>query len=195
MPLVFSFCVHVGAMCLAAVASMLAAAALLLHGRCWTACPAQCLCFIGSFTCKVHNCAFLQVVHQFAVYIADFNAVLLPCCLQERVQAAGGTVLNNSGLRVMGILQCTRAIGDKDLRQYGVIPTPDVLSIPRTPEDEFLVLATDGLWDVVSNEVRCMCMLWKNDSGLLLWYKRGTRHVQVLLGARICAGYVQELLD
>lgn len=83
------------------------------------------------------------------------------CCLtpfrrslQERVQAAGGTVLNNSGLRVMGILQCTRAIGDKDLRQYGVIPTPDVLSIPRTGQEEFLVLATDGLWDVVSNEVR-----------------------------------------
>lgn len=76
-----------------------------------------------------------------------------PPPLQERVQAAGGTVLNNSGLRVMGILQCTRAIGDKDLRQYGVIPTPDVLSLPRTGQEEFLVLATDGLWDVVSNEV------------------------------------------
>jgi serine/threonine protein phosphatase PrpC len=77
-----------------------------------------------------------------------------PSPLQERVQAAGGTVLNNSGLRVMGILQCTRAIGDKDLRQYGVIPTPDVVSLPRTGQEEFLVLATDGLWDVVSNEVR-----------------------------------------
>lgn len=93
-----------------------------------------------------------------ACLTAGCNTVLLPpLCLQERVQAAGGTVLNNSGLRVMGILQCTRAIGDKDLRQYGVIPTPDVLSIPRTPEDEFLVLATDGLWDVVSNEVSCTC--------------------------------------
>lgn len=80
--------------------------------------------------------------------------VLLCFGLQERVQAAGGTVLNHCGLRVMGILQCTRAIGDKDLRQYGVIPTPDVLSLPRTGQDEFLVLATDGLWDVVSNEVR-----------------------------------------
>lgn len=73
--------------------------------------------------------------------------------LQERVAAAGGTVLNNSGLRVMGILQCTRAIGDKDLQSYGVIPTPDVLSLPRTGPEEFLVLATDGLWDVMSNEV------------------------------------------
>jgi serine/threonine protein phosphatase PrpC len=54
----------------------------------------------------------------------------------------------------MGILQCTRAIGDKDLQSYGVIPTPDVLSLPRTGHEEFLVLATDGLWDVVSNEVR-----------------------------------------
>lgn len=62
-------------------------------------------------------------------------------------------MLNNSGLRVMGILQCTRAIGDKDLQSYGVIPTPDVLSLPRTGHEEFLVLATDGLWDVMSNEV------------------------------------------
>lgn len=73
--------------------------------------------------------------------------------VQERVAAAGGTVLNNSGLRVMGILQCTRAIGDKDLQPYGVIPMPDVLSIPRTGQEEFLVLATDGLWDVLSNQV------------------------------------------
>lgn len=72
---------------------------------------------------------------------------------QERVVAAGGTVLNNSGLRVMGVLQCTRAIGDRDLQPYGVIPLPDVLSLLRTGQEEFLVLATDGLWDVLSNEV------------------------------------------
>lgn len=73
-------------------------------------------------------------------------------------------MLNNSGLRVMGILQCTRAIGDKDLQPYGVIPTPDVLSLPRTGQEEFLVLATDGLWDVASNEVgwvQCRSWAWQ----------------------------------
>jgi hypothetical protein len=85
---------------------------------------------------------------------ADMRACCALCTVQERVAAAGGSVFNNSGLRVMGILQCTRAIGDKDLQPYGVTPTPDVLSLPRTGQEEFLVLATDGLWDVVSNEVR-----------------------------------------
>lgn len=85
--------------------------------------------------------------------------------------AAGGTILNNSGLRVMGILQCTRAIGDKDLQPYGVIATPDVHSIARTGQEEFLVLATDGLWDVMSNEVggvggRARLV---TRGGLLLW--------------------------
>jgi serine/threonine protein phosphatase PrpC len=94
------------------------------------------------------------------IHAPVFKVCVVWCVgLQERVQAAGGTVLNNCGLRVMGILQCTRAIGDKDLRQYGVIPTPDVLSLPRTGQEEFLVLATDGLWDVVTNEVRPCCTL------------------------------------
>jgi protein phosphatase 2C len=54
----------------------------------------------------------------------------------------------------MGMLQCTRSIGDRDLHHYGVIATPEVLSLPRSDEQTFLVLATDGLWDVLSNEVR-----------------------------------------
>jgi len=93
---------------------------------------------------------------------------------QERVAAAGGTVLNNSGLRVMGILQCTRAIGDKDLQPYGVIPMPDVLSIPRTGQEEFLVLATDGLWDVLSNQVGVLHRACFSQAGMhmdgLDWY-------------------------
>eukprot|EP00878_Enallax_costatus_P028986 GHUV01031360.1.p1 GENE.GHUV01031360.1~~GHUV01031360.1.p1 ORF type:complete len:384 (+),score=103.74 GHUV01031360.1:191-1342(+) len=55
-------------------------------------------------------------------------------------------------MRVMGILATTRAIGDHDLQPYGVVPTPEVLSIPRSEEQEFLVLASDGLWDVMSHE-------------------------------------------
>jgi protein phosphatase 2C len=73
--------------------------------------------------------------------------------LQERLAAAGGRVIFNSGLRVMGILATTRAIGDHDLRPYGVVPTPDVLELPRAAEHEFLVLGSDGLWDVLNNQV------------------------------------------
>lgn len=46
----------------------------------------------------------------------------------------------------------TRAIGDKFLRRYGVVPEPDVCSVPRHESDEFLILASDGLWNTVSNQ-------------------------------------------
>eukprot|EP00879_Flechtneria_rotunda_P000146 GHRR01000213.1.p1 GENE.GHRR01000213.1~~GHRR01000213.1.p1 ORF type:complete len:631 (+),score=184.85 GHRR01000213.1:186-2078(+) len=71
---------------------------------------------------------------------------------QDRVVAAGGRVFFNSGLRVMGVLATTRAIGDYDLRSYGVVPEPEFINVPRQGGAEFLVLASDGLWDVISNE-------------------------------------------
>ncbi|KAL6761134.1 hypothetical protein V8C86DRAFT_2544057 [Haematococcus lacustris] len=67
-----------------------------------------------------------------------------------RIKAAGGRIVYNSGShRVMGMLAMSRAIGDHYLRPY-VIAEPEVACIERTPSDEVLVLATDGLWDVFS---------------------------------------------
>lgn len=43
-----------------------------------------------------------------------------------------------------------------------MIPEPEVTVTDRTVDDEFLILASDGLWDVVSNETACgvalMCL-------------------------------------
>lgn len=36
-----------------------------------------------------------------------------------------------------------------------VIPEPEVTVSKRTVSDGFIVMATDGLWDVVSNEFAC----------------------------------------
>ena len=44
--------------------------------------------------------------------------------------------------------------GDYYLKPY-VSAEPEVTAVERTEKDEFLVLASDGLWDVVSNEVAC----------------------------------------
>lgn len=44
--------------------------------------------------------------------------------------------------------------GDYYLKPY-VISEPEINVTDRTDKDEFLILATDGLWDVVSNEVAC----------------------------------------
>lgn len=65
-----------------------------------------------------------------------------------RVRAAGGHVWWD---RVMGELAISRAIGDHCLRPY-VIPEPEVTVVERCPDDELLVMATDGLWDVLSNQ-------------------------------------------
>ncbi|KAI3924208.1 hypothetical protein MKW98_032409 [Papaver atlanticum] len=49
-------------------------------------------------------------------------------------------------------LAMSRAFGDFCLNKYGVISVPDVYYRPLTDKDEFLVLATDGIWDVLSNK-------------------------------------------
>ncbi|KAG5855207.1 hypothetical protein ANANG_G00046600 [Anguilla anguilla] len=56
-----------------------------------------------------------------------------------------------------------RALGDYDYKcvdgkgptEQLVSPEPEVFEIARAPEDEFLVLACDGIWDVMSNEELC----------------------------------------
>ncbi|KAK9868534.1 hypothetical protein WJX84_010422 [Apatococcus fuscideae] len=63
-----------------------------------------------------------------------------------RVEAAGGQILFWNGVRVMGVLAVSRAIGDHCLRPY-VIADPEVTIVARRPEDELLLLASDGLWD------------------------------------------------
>ncbi|KAK4763782.1 hypothetical protein SAY87_013220 [Trapa incisa] len=79
----------------------------------------------------------------------------------NRIQEAGGRVINWDGPRVLGVLAMSRAIGDNYLKPY-VTHEPEVTVVDRTREDECLILGTDGLWDVVSNETACgvghMCL-------------------------------------
>ncbi|KAI7749144.1 LOW QUALITY PROTEIN: hypothetical protein M8C21_024370, partial [Ambrosia artemisiifolia] len=49
-------------------------------------------------------------------------------------------------------LAMARAFGDFCLKDYGLISVPQVSYRRLTEEDEFVVLATDGVWDVLSNE-------------------------------------------
>ena len=45
----------------------------------------------------------------------------------------------------------SRAFGDRLLKQY-VVAQPDVLEESLTGDDTLLIMATDGLWDVISNQ-------------------------------------------
>lgn len=48
-------------------------------------------------------------------------------------------------------LAMSRAFGDFQLKDYGIIAIPDISYRRLTSNDLFLVLATDGIWDVLSN--------------------------------------------
>jgi serine/threonine protein phosphatase PrpC len=53
-----------------------------------------------------------------------------------------------------GLLAVSRAIGDRDVKRDNpyLITTPDVTTIDIAAKDHILALASDGLWDVMSNE-------------------------------------------
>ncbi|TMW92796.1 hypothetical protein EJD97_012557 [Solanum chilense] len=72
----------------------------------------------------------------------------------DRIENSGGKVINWNGQRVLGVLATSRSIGDMYLKPY-VIPDPEVIVSKRNDEDEFLILASDGLWDVIPNDVAC----------------------------------------
>ncbi|XP_056849248.1 protein phosphatase 2C 3-like [Raphanus sativus] len=83
----------------------------------------------------------------------------------DRIQEAGGRVIYWDGPRVLGVLAMSRAIGDNYLKPY-VSSEPEVTVTDRTEEDEFLILASDGLWDVVTNEAACaMVHMYLNKRG------------------------------
>ncbi|XP_010003244.1 PREDICTED: protein phosphatase 1B [Chaetura pelagica] len=79
---------------------------------------------------------------------------------KERIQNAGGSVMIQ---RVNGSLAVSRALGDYDYKcvdgkgptEQLVSPEPEVCEILRAEEDEFIILACDGIWDVMSNEELC----------------------------------------
>lgn len=80
---------------------------------------------------------------------------------KERIQNAGGSVMIQ---RVNGSLAVSRALGDFDYKcvhgkgptEQLVSPEPEVYAIERCEgEDEFIILACDGIWDVMANEELC----------------------------------------
>lgn len=49
-------------------------------------------------------------------------------------------------------LAMARAFGDFCLKDFGLISVPDIYYRRLTEKDEFIILATDGVWDVISNK-------------------------------------------
>ncbi|KAF7428720.1 Protein phosphatase 2C 1 [Pleurotus ostreatus] len=66
----------------------------------------------------------------------------------KRITDAGGFVMSG---RVNGVLAVTRSLGDTAMKDF-VVGSPYTTETELCDEDEFLVLACDGLWDVVSDQ-------------------------------------------
>lgn len=78
-----------------------------------------------------------------------------------RITGAGGFVTEANGHhRVNGNLNLSRSLGDMKYKQNQDLPwthqlisaEPDIIIEDIRDEDEFFVLACDGIWDVMSNE-------------------------------------------
>jgi len=95
----------------------------------------------------------------FIIFVNHFNSG--DQAERQRIQEAGGTVLIQ---RVNGSLAVSRALGDFEYKnnsnrrpdQQLVSPEPEITSFIRStkPDEQiaFIVLACDGIWDVMTNE-------------------------------------------
>ncbi|XP_039066162.1 probable protein phosphatase 2C 59 [Hibiscus syriacus] len=70
---------------------------------------------------------------------------------RQRIENAGGFVIWAGTWRVGGVLTVSLAFGDMHLKQY-VLADPKIQEEKIDSSLEFLILGSDGLWDVVSNE-------------------------------------------
>ncbi|KAE7997216.1 hypothetical protein FH972_001870 [Carpinus fangiana] len=76
---------------------------------------------------------------------------------KERILKAGGFIQYG---RVNGSLNLARAIGDVEFKQNKVLPAekqiitahPDITTVELCDDDEFFVLACDGIWDCMSSQ-------------------------------------------
>ncbi len=116
-------------------------------------------CFITPTHIVVGNCGDSRIVVASAGDVRFASEDHKPTNAPEkaRIEAAGGTV---SLGRVNGDLAVSRALGDFVYKMCAEMPAPkqqvsampEVTILPRSNEDQFIILACDGIWDVLNNK-------------------------------------------
>lgn len=66
-----------------------------------------------------------------------------------RIRKVGGVVFNG---RVFGQLALSRALGDHAMKKYGVTATPFINRHIVSDRDKYIILCSDGVWDVNTDE-------------------------------------------
>jgi serine/threonine protein phosphatase PrpC len=67
---------------------------------------------------------------------------------RSRIESLGGRVITHVVSRVEGILAMSRALGDQFLKPY-VSPEPRIVEGLLGSENDFAIVACDGVWDVL----------------------------------------------
>ncbi|OQR96554.1 protein phosphatase 1L-like protein [Achlya hypogyna] len=70
---------------------------------------------------------------------------------RRRIESSGGFVAMEGVWRVMGQLAVSRTLGDRHLRQY-VSFDPSITHVNLPVNPGFIVVASDGVWDTVTND-------------------------------------------
>ena len=125
-----------------------------------------------NFTNEVGSTATILIIHNinkkkyiFCANVGDSKCFLIKknkvnqisvdhkCTVEnevERIKKKGGIVFSG---RVFGTLILTRTIGDREMKNYGVISNPSIYSNEiNENEDQYIIIASDGVWDVVNEE-------------------------------------------
>ncbi|KAH9978556.1 protein serine/threonine phosphatase 2C [Lactifluus volemus] len=69
----------------------------------------------------------------------------------KRIVDSGGFVMSG---RVNGVLAVTRSLGDSSMKEF-VVGAPYTTETELTDDDELLILACDGIWDVLNDQAAC----------------------------------------
>ena len=115
------------------------------------------VCLIHNSVLYVANCGDSRcVLVSSGGYAQDMSVDHKPNSASEksRIEALGGRIIYYGTWRVEGILAVTRSIGDRRLKRY-VSSRPDIVTRRLRPGDDYAVLASDGVWDVLSSQAAC----------------------------------------
>lgn len=112
-----------------------------------------CVAMLGAGELWVANAGDSRAILRTHTGVIDMSRDHKPMRADEhrRITEAGGTITFDDCPRIMHTLNLSRSIGDAYMRPY-VIPTPEMAHVYLAPGDRYILLATDGLWDVLSSE-------------------------------------------
>lgn len=130
-------------------------------------CTLAACCMLKGGEVFVANAGDCRVVLSRQGYAMDLSQDHKPDLPAEhaRIRNAGGRLVDKhdgqrKASRINGGLNVSRSIGDFKYKQNESLPansqmvscTPEIMNFCRAPQDEFLLIACDGVWDVLSSQ-------------------------------------------